>query len=205
MPPSSNAQSSGWVRWTIKRPEGGRGHGGAILTVVNKETETQRGSLTWPNLCSPSVAEPRFWMQYILLTWNNKQACFFTSKTGLSGSSKELELWKTTSKSSKGEETLYREGEVGRGCYKQKVYWRKLGFWSIAAFHWLSCDKLSLVKLLPVEEKIFLPPAEGCKVVHFLLEMQGMSLPMGLWFWLGLGFCLGFLVFVFVSSRWDLY
>ena len=38
------------------------------------------------------------------------------------------------------------KGEIGRGCYKQKVHW------SIVVFHWLNCD-LSLAGLLLEEEK----------------------------------------------------
>ena len=48
----------------------------------------------------------------------------------------------------KQQQFFYREGEMGRGYYKQKVHWRKLGVWSIVAFqgfnltvsHWLSCS-----------------------------------------------------------------
>lgn len=45
-------------------------------------------------------------------------------------------------------------------------------------FHWLSCDCLSLAELLPGKEKIFLLVV--AKMCHFLLEMQGVSLPVGI-------------------------
>ena len=37
--------------------------------------------------------------------------------------------------------------------------WRQLGVQSVAAFHWQSCDSLSLAGLLLGEEKFFLPLA----------------------------------------------
>ena len=43
--------------------------------------------------------------------------------------------------------------DVERGCYKQRVPWRELGFQSLVVFHWLSCDSLSLAGLLPDKEK----------------------------------------------------
>lgn len=64
----------------------------------------------------------------------------------------------TTGKSSeKKRETLFHggEGEVGK-AYKHKVRWSKLGVWSIVAFNWLSCDSLSLARLL-LGEKESLP------------------------------------------------
>ena len=33
---------------------------------------------------------------------------------------------------------FYREEGAGRGYYKQRVHWRKLGAQSVVAFHWLS-------------------------------------------------------------------
>ena len=55
--------------------------------------------------------------------------------------------------------TLRRKEEVGRGHYKQKVHWSKLGAQSVVAFHWLSCDSLSLLGLL-LGEVINLPLAK---------------------------------------------
>ena len=91
-------------------------------------------------------------------------------------------MWQITFKSDKRKEKklFFREGEVGKGCYKQNVYWRKLGVHSMVNFHWLSCESLWLVELLPGKEKFFLPPAEGSKVCYFLLEMQGSSLLVGI-------------------------
>lgn len=43
------------------------------------------------------------------------------------------------------------ERGVGRGCYKLKVHWCKLGAGK--------CSGLSLAELLPGQEEIFLPPA----------------------------------------------
>lgn len=48
---------------------------------------------------------------------------------------------------------LYRKVDVGRGPYKQRVHWRKLGIQSVVAFHWLSYDNLSLAGPLPGKEK----------------------------------------------------
>ena len=68
----------------------------------------------------------------------------------------------------KERELFYRGiGEVKTGCYKQKVHWRKLGVRSMVAFHWLSCDSLSLAELLPGKENNFLPSAGSSKVVSF--------------------------------------
>ena len=49
------------------------------------------------------------------------------------------------------------EEAVARGCYKQKVHWRKLGVQSVVAFHWQSWNSLSLAGLLLGEEKFFFP------------------------------------------------
>ena len=38
---------------------------------------------------------------------------------------------------------------VGKGYYKQKIHWYKLGAGSVMVFHWLSYDYLSLAGLLP--------------------------------------------------------
>ena len=50
-----------------------------------------------------------------------------------------------------------RGREFGRGCYKSKVHWNKLGVGSVVAFHWLIYEGLSVAKLLPGKEKILLP------------------------------------------------
>ena len=53
---------------------------------------------------------------------------------------------------------FYRgEGGVGRGSYKQKVHWSKLGVQGVVDFHWLNCDRVSLAELLLGKKKIFLP------------------------------------------------
>ena len=82
-----------------------------------------------------------------------------------------MQQWPTTCKTGKAKEKkdFYTgEREFGRGCYKRKVHWRKLGFWNMVGFHWLSWDSLWLAKLLPGEEKIFLPLDGSCKVVSLL-------------------------------------
>ena len=56
-----------------------------------------------------------------------------------------------------------REGEVGRGCYKQKVHCGKLGVGGTVSLHWLSWDSPSLAEQLPGEENIFLPLNDGGK------------------------------------------
>ena len=81
-----------------------------------------------------------------------------------------MQLWQTTCKSDEAKERklyFYRgDWESGRGCYKKEVHWKILGrVQSTVAFHWPSCDSLSLAELLPGKEKIFLPPAGGGKVV----------------------------------------
>lgn len=45
--------------------------------------------------------------------------------------------------------------ENGVGLLETKCPWSKLGAESIVAFYWLSCDGLSLVGLLPKQEKSF--------------------------------------------------
>ena len=85
----------------------------------------------------------------------------------------DMQLWQSTCKSSKAKQRrlFYRgEGEVGRDCYKQKVHWRKLEVQSVVAFHWLSCDSLSLAELLPGKEKFFLPPTGSSKIVSLPTE-----------------------------------
>ena len=62
---------------------------------------------------------------------------------------------------------LLRRRGPRRGCYKPQIHWRKLRVQSIVAFHWLSCDNLSLAEMLPSKEKIFLPPDGSSKVVSF--------------------------------------
>ena len=59
----------------------------------------------------------------------------------------------------KGDQTSFIEGTVGRGCYKQKVHWRKLGIWRVLAFHWLNFGSPSLAGLLLGKEKFFFPEA----------------------------------------------
>lgn len=80
---------------------------------------------------------------------------YFTKKTGLFVNSKDshfrtcslLEL--QAPPGNRGEEHfLRRERGIGKGCYKQRAYWRKLGVWSVVAFHWLSGEGLSLAGLL---------------------------------------------------------
>ena len=41
--------------------------------------------------------------------------------------------------------------------YKQIVDWGNLEIQSVVAFHWLSCDSLSLATLLPGKEKALFP------------------------------------------------
>lgn len=74
---------------------------------------------------------------------------------------------------------FYRgKGGAGRGSYKQKVHWSKLGVWSAVAFHGQSCGSFSLPGLLPGKEKIFLLPASKAvfiwsgKVLLFLLVLH---------------------------------
>ena len=65
----------------------------------------------------------------------------------------------------KEERHFYRgKGGVGRGYYKQRVHWSKLGFWSVVAFHWLRWSNLSLVG----QGKNCFPPA-GVVKYRFLL------------------------------------
>lgn len=47
---------------------------------------------------------------------------------------------------------------VGKGYCKQSVHWRNLGVESVMAFHWLTCDNLSLAGLSPSKKKTFLSP-----------------------------------------------
>ena len=63
---------------------------------------------------------------------------------------------------------LYRKKGIWAGLFKGKVHWRKLGFWNMVGFHWLSWDSLWLAKLLPGKEKIFIPLDGSSKVVSFL-------------------------------------
>jgi len=65
-----------------------------------------------------------------------KQPVIFTIIMGLLGNSREIAVWdeqaiaKATGRSTEQRKgmLLYREkGEVGRGCYKQKGHWCKLG------------------------------------------------------------------------------
>lgn len=86
-------------------------------------------------------------------------------------------LWPTTDKGTtvreqRQESFFYRrERRFGRGCYKRRVLWRELEVQSIGAFHWLNCcwtRRNSSFVLL------------GSKIVtFFLLELQGISLPVG--------------------------
>ena len=69
---------------------------------------------------------------------------------GLFGNNKDLQfrtcnLWWSTGKSreQKRGTFFYREEGVGRGYYKPRVHWRKLGVQSVMAFHWLSCVTVS--------------------------------------------------------------
>ena len=87
---------------------------------------------------------------------------------GLFGSSKELQLRTCNygellaNPGKVRERKLFDRGEggAGRGCYKQKSPLEETAnACSIVAFHWLSCDRLSLAELLPGKEKIFVPPA----------------------------------------------
>ena len=88
----------------------------------------------------------------------------FISKTGLSGSSKELQLnslcacggGHASAGKTKDRKLLTGESEVGRDCYKQKSHGRKLGAQSTVAFHWLTHDSLLLAELLQSDENIFL-------------------------------------------------
>lgn len=50
--------------------------------------------------------------------------------------------------------------KLGRGCSKQRVYWRKLKVLSVVTGHWLSGGRLPLAELLLGEAESFLPPAE---------------------------------------------
>lgn len=69
-------------------------------------------------------------------------------------------------KHKRGNSTFIEEnGKLGGDVIKKKILWRKLGIQITLVFHWPNCDCLSLAELLPDKEKIFLPPAGGCKVV----------------------------------------
>ena len=112
----------------------------------------------------------------------------FISKTGLSGSSKELQLnslcacggGHASAGKTKDRKLLRGEREVGRDCYKQKSHWRKLGAQSTVAFHWLTHDSLLLAELLQSDENIFLLTVL-VKYCHFLLKQKGTPLPLPLW------------------------
>ena len=79
-----------------------------------------------------------------------KQPVIWPAKQGLFRSSKELQFW-TGSYGEPCELQVKQEreeGDVGRGCYKQKAHWRKLGVQNIAVFHWLSCCQAGKKKSL---------------------------------------------------------
>lgn len=63
--------------------------------------------------------------------------------------------------------TLLKRGKGSWQGYSKQSAVEKMRVQSIVAFHWLSCDNLSLAEMLPSKEKIFLPPDGGSKVVSF--------------------------------------
>lgn len=62
-------------------------------------------------------------------------------------------------------------------CCKGSIHWRKLKVGSIVTFRWPSYSSLPLVELLLGDEESILPAR--VKQYHFLSEMQGMALPVG--------------------------
>lgn len=97
----------------------------------------------------------------LLLTLNKWTTRYFSSKVGLFENNKELQLGTCSlmanhakSREQKRGIFFYRgKGEL-QGAVANRVHWRKLGVWSGVAFHWLSCNSLSLAEWLPGEEKI---------------------------------------------------
>ena len=108
---------------------------------------------------------------------------------GFFGNGKELQFEARNPRQTTGKTreqtrgTFFYRGEAPAhptGCYKQRAHWRKLGVGSVVAFHWLSCDSLSLAGLLPGREKSFLPLLGRKVVTFFLLEMPGTLFLLGL-------------------------
>ena len=88
-----------------------------------------------------------------------------SGKTGLfNNNNKNLhfptcDLLPTTGKSGQQRTFVYRGDGIGRGFYKWRAHWQKLGVSSVVASHWPSCDGLSLAGLLLREGKSFFPLA----------------------------------------------
>lgn len=121
---------------------------------LRREWENRDGEDSWLNPVKHLVIFPAKWVYLgAAQNWNSGHATMAT--THKLGKTKEWKLF------------FRGEGAIGRDCDKQNVHWRKLGVRSIAAFHWLSGDCLSLAEVLPGKEKIFLPPAGGSKAVSF--------------------------------------
>ena len=82
-------------------------------------------------------------------------------------SSNELQFQTCKSGRTKKREVFNREGVAG------------------GAFHWLSCDSLSLATQLPGKEKIFLPPASlpasTCLPVGTCVDLTGICMRPHIW------------------------
>ena len=98
-----------------------------------------------------------------------------------------MQLWRTTNdrlvKQRRGELFYRGEGEVGRGCYKQKGPWRKLGAWRTVPCHWLHCDSLSVATLLTSKEILFPIPSGSSNIVSLPATDSRYSCCWGL-YWL---------------------
>lgn len=148
------------------------------LRFQGQQESSELGGLLSSNTCllaSLGLATILPWISMGLpcqvnLKWRNSQL-FLTNKMGFSRSSQKLYLGRynhgeplaTPVKQRKG--NSYREGEVGRGCYKRKAHWMKVKMQSMVDFRWLNC--LSLAELLPGRRKTFPPPSGGSKVELF--------------------------------------
>lgn len=108
---------------------------------------------------------------------------FFISKMGLFGRSKKLHFGscnygkpQATPSKAKGRKTFIKEkGKLGGAI--TEVHQRQREFSSRVAFHWLTCDSLSLTELWPGKENLFL---EIWKMVLSPMELSGISHQAGL-------------------------